>query len=281
MCRDGSIQGGEAVSIPLSGAKGLQNMKHIGEELTKRVNIDINCAYHLHIGNIPTTRIYLVALYMLGYAIQDELFKMFPYYKTNPQGIKRKNYCQKLNKMSIYSLKDQSKEGYEQFVDVVYNKIFEFLSDGRKGNTEVTSGRGLPISHKWQNNSRYFFLNLVNLLFSKRRTAEYRISSPTTNPQRIINWLFICVAITRYAQYNMKSIISGAGISLEDVLNFYKNHWKGDKDAAFLSDYLIAYYKERKAAFEKDFKNGDFISAWEIEKDKNYKFTYQGVTELF
>ncbi len=277
-CRDGSLEGGpEWVTVPMSGAKGIQNLIELGKELRKRNEIDIRCAYHIHIGNLPTERVYLVALYMLSYTIQDEVFKMFPGYKLQPEGIKRKNYCQKLKKMSIYSLKDSTKEGYDQFVNSVYEKIYEFLSDGHAADLSVNRRQQRhPIEAKFNRSSRYFWQNFQNLLFSPRVTTEMRMSSPTLNPQRLINWLMISNAIVKYAEYNMKKIIMGERITFKDVLNVYKDHWKGDKDASFLSSYLTGYYDERCAAFKKDLDKGDLISDWEIKADSSYKFTYEG-----
>ena len=155
-CRDGSLEGGgEFVVVPMYGAKGMQNIIEICKELQKRTQIDIRCAYHIHMGNLPHERVYLVALYMLVYMIQDELLAMFPYYKTDHRGIKRKNYCQKLQKMSIHPLKDQSKEGYDQFVDHVYGKIFEFLSDGHAADMDINRKQHRhPIERKYERSSR-------------------------------------------------------------------------------------------------------------------------------
>jgi len=154
-CRDGSIQSAEYVTVPMTGSKGVQNIITFLNEAKKRTQINIECAYHLHFGNLPHERVYLVALYMLCYQIQDDIFKMFPYYKTDHRGIKRKNYCQKLQKMSIYSLKDSSKEGYEQFIDTVYSKIFEFLSDGQAAGLDVNRRQQRhPIERKWERHNR-------------------------------------------------------------------------------------------------------------------------------
>lgn len=277
MCRDGSISGGEAVVVPMKGSKGVQNIITLAGELKKRCNIDINCAFHVHLGNLPRERVYLVALYMLCYQIQDEVFKAFPYYKTDHRGIKRKNYCQKLKQMSIYPLKDQSKEGYEQFVDTVYSRIFEFLSEGHAADAEVNRrNQRHPVEAKWNRSCRYYWWNFLNMLFSKSETAESRIHCPTLSSQRMCNWLFIITAIVRYAENNMQKIIAGKTIVLSDILDFYKTYYSKDENAAFLSEYLKAYMKERTDAFQKDWQREDKVSDWVLKNDKSYQFSFQG-----
>jgi hypothetical protein len=154
-CRDGSISGGEAVSVPFSGAKGLQSTVNMMDALKKYCDTDIKCSLHIHIGTIPTSKHFLVALYMLVYNIQDEMLRMFPYYKTEPGSLKSKNYCQKLKKLSIFSLLDFEKGGYEAFVDDTYNKIFKFLSDGHEIGSDLnrTTLRH-PQTQKWNRPSR-------------------------------------------------------------------------------------------------------------------------------
>lgn len=154
-CRDGSIASAEWVTVPMSGVKGLENIKEMCEEITKRCDIDINCSFHVHIGNIPLDRAFLSTLYILGYKIQDDLFKMFPYFKIDPRGIKRKNYCQKLKKFNINPCKDFSKVGFKEYIDSVYYSIFMFLSDGvPPDNNNNKKIQQHPIKNKWDRHSR-------------------------------------------------------------------------------------------------------------------------------
>jgi len=286
-CRDGSLSqdysAPEFVSVPMSGAKGLQNLINISRELKKRCEIDINCSYHIHIGNIPTDRAYIVALYSLFLQIQDDLFKMFPYYKTNPQGIKKKNYCKKLKKMSIYPLKDTSKEAYSEYINDVYNKIFVFLSDGCQPGEDVNRKQERhPIHAKYQRESRYYAMNLQNMIFSPRRTAEHRLHTGTLSEVKMTNWLFICTAINKYAEMYTKEIILGErSVTLKDVFNYYKNAFPRSSTASFLSDYLSAYYESQKEIFAKDFKNGDYLSEHDLKKDKGFTFKYGNSVSLF
>lgn len=174
-CRDGSINSAEYVTVPMHGAKGLENIVFLSEMLKPRCNIDMGCSFHIHIGGLPISKDFIVAVYTLAYKLQDDIFKMFPYYKTEPGQHKRKNYNQKLEKKGINSLKDSSKEGYKSFIEDAYRKIFIFLSGGEEPSGDFNKRKKKhPIAHKWNRESRYYWINLINMIFSERETVEFR-----------------------------------------------------------------------------------------------------------
>lgn len=279
-CRDGSISSAEWVTVPMAGAKGVQNICDVADITSKRCELDINCSLHYHFGNIPKERLFLIALYVLAYKIQDEVFKMFPYYKTDHRGVKKKNYCQKLKKMQIHPLKDFSKEGYESFVEEVYVRIFTFLSDGHlPGEYANRKNQRHPIHNKWDRKSRYYWLNLQNMIFSERETAEFRLHTATTNKVKMTAWLFICNAILKFAENNIERILGEDGkIPFSEVLGYYGEHFPKNKEAKFLSAYLQAYYDARCKQFAKDLEKEDKISEHDIKNDKKFTFAYDGVT---
>lgn len=285
-CKDGSLGQGyksaEWVSVPMRGAKGLQNITNIATTLSKRCNIDLNCSYHIHYGTIPTTRNYIVSLYKLSYAIQNELFEMFPYYKIDWRDVKQKNYCQKLKKLGLINLKDESKEGYHSYINFAYKQIFILLSEGIEPNQEWNSSSlKHPIQNKWdRKSSRYFFQNLQNLIFSPRKTAELRLHTGTTNPIKMITWFFMGLSIIKYASIHEKEILTGKKITLFDVFDYYKNTFK-TRDAVFLSDYLKAYYTSQKNIFFSDWnERQDKISMYDITNDKMFDFKLNGLNLL-
>jgi hypothetical protein len=283
ICRDGSIDGGpELVTIPLTGAKGLQSLKDLSEDLKTRGDLSIACAFHLHIGTIRTDKLFLAAFYQLCRKVQDELFTMFPYYKTDHRGVKRKNYNQKLESLSIHPLIKTDKESYEMFLIDSYSKIFDFLAEGQMTLDQFNKRtREHPIPRKWERNNRYYWANIMNMFFTHRNTVEFRLHGPTINHHKMINWLFICNAIVKYAERNAAEIIRTAGnISVKEVLDVYKDLHPKDSKAAFLSDYLQEYFRSRQAKFVTDLKRGDKLSAWDIDDDKSYKFSYKGVCGL-
>jgi hypothetical protein len=283
ICRDGSIDGGpELVTIPQKGAKGIQSLKDLCDSLYQRGEISIACALHTHIGGTRTDKLFLAAIYQLCRKIQNELFTMFPYYKTDHKGVKRKNYNQKLEGLSIYPLVKTDKESFEAYLVDTYAKVFDFLAEGRMTLDQFNKRtREHPIPRKWERSNRYYWANFMNMFFGNRHTCEFRLHQPTTNHHKVINWLFICAAIVKYAdRYATEIITSKSDISVKDVLNIYRTLNQGDKNADFLSDYLYAYFLERQKEFQKDFKKGDKVSEWDMEQDKDYKFMYKGVCGL-
>lgn len=121
----------------------------------------------------------------------------------------------------------------------------------------------------------------MNMFFSNRKTIEFRLHHNTVNAQKMINWLFICNAIVRYAEKHPKEIISSANtISLQTIMGYYKEQFK-TKEGAFLTEYLNAYIDDRTKYFLKDVAKGDIISKQEMNEDKTYVFTHNGISHLF
>lgn len=283
--RDGSLHGGiELSTIPLSGAKGLQSTVMTCNELSKRCGVNLECSLHIHFGTLKEDRLLIVAMYHLCKRMQEEMYEMFPYYKTNPKGLKGdKNYCQKLRPLTNKLLpRKPNKETFQKYVDYYYTRIFTFLMEGVAPNAQYNRKNGIhPVQQKWNQMSRYYWVNEMNLMLSTRRTIEFRLHQGTLNPLKTINWLFICNAIIGYAQDNSVNILSGhEPIGVATVLNWYKNKFKTDT-ASFLSEYLIAYFNSRREEFRKAYGQGDGICNWDLAQDPTYKFTYKGVSALF
>lgn len=283
ICRDGSIENAEYVTVPMKGPKGLVNIKTLSEELRKRTEIDIKCSFHIHFGTLSSDRLFIVSLYALAIKIQDEIFKMFPYYKTEWKNIKKQNYNQKVRKLGITALNPKaSKQEYAQYVDEAYYRIQTWLNEGEPPNDRFNRNNNQHVqTAKWNRKQRYYWINFINLFFSERRTIEFRLHHATRNGQKMINWLFICSAILQYAEANAKLILTNTkAITLNDILDYYADHYK-NKDSQFLSEYLKAYVEDRKNYFLNDFKNNDYISQAEMDNDKKYTFEYKGVQWLF
>lgn len=280
-CKDGSLgenyKSAEWVSVPMSGAKGLQNIVDISKITSQRCQIDLNCSYHIHYGNIPITRNYIVSLYILSYKLQNELFEMFPYYKTDYRDVKQKNYCEKLKKLGLIALKDQSQKGYKDYINFAYKQIFTFLSEGVEPDENCNINTLIhPIKDKWmRKNSRYRYMNLQNMIFSPRRTAEARLHTPTTNALKMTTWFFMNLAIIRYAEIHEQSIITGKKITLFDVFDYFKDTFKTE-DAEYVSQYLKNYYLYQKNIFQNDWNvNCDKVSFHDIQQDKTFDFLYK------
>lgn len=278
ICKDGSIKSEsgmyppEYVTVPLSGAKGLQTIRNVSAEIAKRSDIDIKCSLHMHIGGMEISRVFLVSLFRLCYKIQNDIFKMFPYYKTDPTGIKDKNYCKKLpNILNIFNGKD-----FEPYINGCFTDLFTFLSGGLKAEEVVKHGsiKSLKVpwgGHKWDCKTRYFWINFINPIFGKRDTIEFRIHTPTTNPDKIINWLLMCIAVVRFAEDNVDHCIKLNKISFAEVLDYYGDTFATSYTKG-LSQNLKDYYNHRVEYFEQDFKNKDYISKAELKEDESFTF---------
>lgn len=279
ICKDGSIKNGdgmyapEYVTVPLSGAKGIQTLYEASKEIAKRSDIDLKCSYHIHLSGANISRVYLTSLYRLCYKIQNDVFKMFPYYKTDPTGIKDKNYCKKLpNIMNVY----KRNTDFNDYINTSFTDLFLFLSGGLEADKNV-SKNGFKSKQnpwgreKWNCKTRYHWVNLINPIFGKRDTIEFRLHTPTLNGDKIVNWLLMCNAIMRYAETNVENCIKLGKISFKDVLNYYADEF-GDEYSKQLSENLIKYYENRVSYFEKDFKNNDRISINELKTDSSFNF---------
>jgi hypothetical protein len=288
VCRDGSLkavdstQGSEYTTIPVSGVKGLVSLHYTCKEISKRNLIDEHCAFHIHIGNLPTTRTFIVALYKLGLSIQDELFSMFAYYKNDEPKYagKEKNYCNKLLDLAIDDCCPSNHDEYVKYINWSYKKIFAFLSEKSVPDRNFNrKNKKHPTQYKWERHSRYYWLNLMNILFSDRNTAEFRLHTGTMNSQKAINWLFICNAIVKTAISCSKDILRGKKFTLSEVLSYYPNTFNTEH-SRFLYNYLMGYINQRKSWMEKDLKKNDYMSRWEIQEDADYEYTYDGVKDL-
>jgi hypothetical protein len=276
-CKDGSTKDEdgyyppEYVSVPLKGAKGIQTAREMCKEVTKHSDIDLKCSYHLHMGGFKMDRVFLVSMYKLCHKIQDSIFDMFPYYKRDEvkYANKEKNYCKKLP----FAVKNYVSGDFNNYINSSYENIYFFLSGGFNFTPKYNFKRKFNPwgNQKWNISSRYYWLNFTNLVFGKQDTIEFRLHTPTTNSDKVINWLFICNAILGFARNNIKDCISDKPISIVDVLNYYKNHYK-TSNAANLSDNLISYYNNRKAHYNSDFENGNYLSQGDLLTDSSFSF---------
>ena len=289
ICRDGSLhakdgsQGPEYTTIPMQGAKGVQSLIDLAREISKRNIIDHQCSLHLHLGNLPTTRLFIVSLYKLSMMIQDDLFKMFPYYKNDEPRYagKDKNYCAKLQPMMYFGSNNKTKEAYERYVDDYYLRIFTYLSNNTYPSSSCNRKIGAhPRNHKWERTGRYHWINFINVLFSKRNTVEFRIHQGTSNPQKIVSWLFLCNAIVKSAMFYSNKILRNENVTLDDVFNYYANRFK--TPAAYsISNYLRDYYISRVNLFNDLYEKKDYLGMSELQEDKEFKFDYSVFSNMF
>lgn len=292
--KDGSLRHNgkepyEFTSVPLRGERGLETLKLECEELMNRCELSQQCSLHLHVGldEYGTNMEFLLALYILSFRIQGDLFNLFPDYKKDPQEYlgAEKNYCKALSSLGLLENDIYNSSNKKEINDKIlknFNKIFEFLCDNlvhqMDGKYNLNTFVHPQGETKWHRNARYYHINLMNTVFSPTRTVEFRLHTPSFNFTKTSNWLFICVAIIRYAKAYSKEIISGElRPTLTDVLRGYDNFFgelkTTDYSAKEIADYLIDYCnfrtKEMKICSEKGDVMGKSI---ELKADKTFSF---------
>lgn len=303
-CRDGSLgDGQEYVSIPMQGGKGLEAIKTMCRELSKRCVISNKCSVHIHFGDVRRDKLYVVSLWKLFTMIQEELKRYFPFSRTNSIREDGKIYAALLNPLDLKTadlMKCKDEATFKQRVNEEFQKIYTFLNHGhplgevyderfvKDTREQIINGKiekqycyrvkkftyttRLPRhavqGRKWDRHERYLALNILNLFFSHSRTVEFRVHEATTNFDKIFNYLAINTAILKYAE-NFEKVLNGTKISIKDILN---DHFPADIVAN-----LLEYLQYRKSTFCAS--NDNFKTNWKtIEEawyqgDKSYKTT--------
>lgn len=262
--RDGSLPetGGEYTSLVLQGDKGLNYVKEFCKELTKRCSVNAKCSLHLHIGHrdkkVFRTRLFNSAMYVLGYRIQDELFELFPMSRRKFDYANlsiTKQYCKKIpledNLKEVCSslVKSKSQMEYKHalgILDLSINRLFLLNSDFKLKETFFLNYNRKhsehPCSVKWHRLSRYYYLNLVNLIFDSKGTVEFRCHSGTTNYRKFYNWLLICMALVKYAEkFPLSCLDFRSNVDLNYILSKVYS-----KETTFE---VMKYVNERKEKF--------------------------------
>jgi hypothetical protein len=250
--RDGSIDGLEYVTIPLSGKKGMQTIADTLKQLARRTEYDENCALHIHIGNMPRTESFMVALMRVLFLIQDDMFALFPIYKKYNFGVKRKHYTKP------YSYQDTvfnfDKVITPAKVKENFGHLYSFLTMDYNSYKDVGSDIGNVHSHpsdphgtaKWNIKSRYYWVNMVPLLFGNKQTIEFRLHTPTYNVDKVLHFLVLCTSIIKYVKDQEKSILedpkSYSAIDLYTILV----QTCGNVNDGMVPEHIYSYLRKRR-----------------------------------
>jgi len=249
--RDGSIKGLEYVTIPLSGKKGIQTIIDSLKELNRRTTYDKSCSIHLHIGNVPRTEEFIIALFKVLMLSQDEMFSMFPIYKKYNYGVKRKHYTKPFPLNETILLMDNVID--EKNIKKNFNILFRYLSmgynyenyDNNLSNVEYHPSDPKGRS-KWNIRTRYHAVNLIPLLFGNKQTIEFRLHTPTYDIDKIINFLCICSSLINYVKENTTKILTNfSSIKNMKLIDFVFNTTKDIKISNKITDYIYSYIKNR------------------------------------
>ena len=266
--RDGSISGIEYVTVPMQGEKGLQCTADILKVLNERTEYnDDTCSLHLHLGNIPRTKEFILAFFKVGMRIQDEMFQMFPLYKKYNYGIKNKNYSAPLSTFEILSQLDPVIDSSN--IDENFGVLYRYLSMGQDfksvGNSldNVLNHPADPNgNHKWQILPRYLLFNIIPLLFGNKQTIEFRIHTPTYDVNKILPFIFMNSLIVNFTIKHQekilknKSFLKDCNISeiLYSQLEVYNIHNK-DQFRNLIYDYI----EKRKNYCEMQILKGNIL----------------------
>lgn len=193
--RDGSIPGIEYVTVPLEGVKGLNTLSEATKVLKKYTEFNDACSLHLHIGNIPRTKEFILAFFLLTLEFQDKFFDYFPIYKKHNFNVKRKNYSKPydLNKF----LREFDAKIDSSNIDKNFNVLYAYLSNYNEGFYDIGCNLDNVDNHpqdrndnqKWNITNRYHFHNLIPIIFGNKSTIEFRIHTSTFDFDKILAFL--------------------------------------------------------------------------------------------
>ena len=266
--RDGSISGIEYVTVPMEGEKGLQCTVDILKELKKRTSYsDETCSLHLHLGNIPRTKEFILAFFKVGMKIQDEMFQMFPLYKKYNYHIKNKNYSAPLPTFEILSQLDPIIDSRN--IDENFGILYKYLSMGQDfksvGNNleNVLSHPADPNGNqKWNVKTRYYLYNILPLIFGNKQTIEFRIHTPTYDVNKILPFIFMNSLIVNFVIRNQKLILNRKNFinsyGLLDILYMQIDQYDIPNRNKF-KDLLYSYIEIRKNYCENQILKGNIV----------------------
>ena len=266
--RDGSISGIEYVTVPMEGEKGLQCTADILKELKKRTSYsDETCSLHLHLGNIPRTKEFILAFFKVGMKIQDEMFQMFPLYKKYNYHIKNKNYSAPLPTFEILSQLDPIIDSRN--IDENFGVLYKYLSMGQDfksvGNSldNVLSHPADPNGNqKWNVKTRYYLYNILPLIFGNKQTIEFRIHTPTYDVNKILPFIFMNSLIVNFVIRNQKLILNRKNFinsyGLLDILYMQIDQYDIPNRNTF-KDLMYSYIEVRKNYCERQILKGNIL----------------------
>lgn len=187
--RDGSISGIEYSTVVLEGNRGLNLLKQQLDTLKKYTVFNKECALHIHMGGFPVTPIHIFVLYTLWHYMETDLecegYIPALSFRTAEYKNNQKDYCSKLPKVDTF----------ESLYKLIVDKKF-------MGSLVQPHPADIGKRAKWNIKTRYFGLNLVNMLCYKGpKTVEFRFLRPSFNYRKITLWLYILNAVLKYAEH--------------------------------------------------------------------------------
>lgn len=185
--RDGSLEGGiEYSTIVLQGNFGLNLLNQQIDTLQKYTAFNKECSLHFHFGNFPVNDKCIWALYLVWNQVVHNIQGALPAYTFKTSEYKRsgKDYCKHLPQFNSF---------FDLYFGLTGQKYF--------GNLYQVHPKDPDKRAKWNINTRYFDLNLINILCYKGpKTVEFRFLRPTYNKHKIWFWLYVLNAVMLTAE---------------------------------------------------------------------------------
>jgi hypothetical protein len=266
--RDGSISGIEYVTVPMKGEKGLQCTFDILNVLKERTEYSDNtCSLHLHLGNLPRTKEFVLAFFKVGMKIQDEMFQMFPLYKKYNYHIKNKNYSAPLPTFEILSQLDSCITSSN--IDANFGVLYKYLSMGQDFKS-VGNDLSNVVYHpadqngtqKWNVNTRYLLFNLIPLIFGNKQTIEFRIHTPTYDVNKIFPFIFMNSLLINFAiHYQEKILLNNSflrNFDMGGILSYQIDNC-GVSNSDKFKDLMYGYIQKRKRYCEDQILKGNIL----------------------
>jgi hypothetical protein len=217
--KDGSINGTEYISPPIANSK---DYSRLYEFVKNNLTIDEKCSMHVHVSGLPKTPKAGLAFYYLCYRLQGELHACIPAYKRSI------NFLKKKDKDHSRLLPSFGMEYAEKVnVDDHFQNLYDFLTgvpNLRFGGPHPNEG-----NNKWNYHMRYYYMNMLNLYFSKSGTVEFRLFPPTLDMNLINIWVLLCLAIVKVAKTHADLVLANnQKLNLQEVigLSHFDNHIK-------------------------------------------------------
>lgn len=269
--RDGSISGIEYVTVPVQGEKGLQTIVNASQALEKRTKYDKSCALHLHIGNVPRTPEFILAMLKFTCAIQDEMYSMFPLYKKYNFKVKNKNYSKPYPVFQLLSQLDPVITSAN--INKNFEVLYQYLSMGERFRDRDNNLKNVYVHPadrenraKWQIKTRYYLINMIPLIFGNKQTIEFRIHTATFDTNKIMLFTLLNALCVNFVIKHTTNILQDPMFLVNHgkLVTVLKNEItsseiKSPSFKNYISKRLEEYIQLRKNITEENNCSGDII----------------------
>lgn len=184
--KDGSISGNEyATGVHTPGT--IHILEESMDVLEKYTTYNKECSLHIHFGNYPIAKKEIYTLYRVCKSVQEDFKRYLSQYCFQTSMYKRtgKDYCLILPNMNSFS------------------EMYRHLSGGVPYADSLSAPHPMDEhkEHKWNIKTRYYWANLINLLFYEDcKTVEFRLLQPTYSFKEVLHWIFILNGILLYSR---------------------------------------------------------------------------------